>query len=119
MVRGGSPLRGKYAPTAALFLLVACAGASPSWQRAGVSPIQVQNDLERCWADANAAVPSDPVPFQQQPAFGLVPPVNTGPSTSGIAVPYPGPPGADVTVLQRRNFLVEQCMRRQGYTARS
>ena len=85
-----------------------------AWHRAGKAPYETQNDLESCWSDANAAVPSDPQPFQQQPAFGVVPTQNGG-TRGAIVVPAPGPAGPDVSVLQRRNQLVDHCMRQHGY----
>ena len=97
-------------------LIAACA-QSVVWQRADTAPYQSVNDLGQCWSQAEAAVPIDPVPFQQQPSFGVVP-NRTGAATanSEIVVPFPGQSGADASVQQRRTWLVDRCMRGQGYT---
>ncbi len=95
-------------------MLPGCA-QTVAWHRADKAPYETQNQLESCWSEADAAVPSDPLPFQQQPSFGVVTTQNGGARTSAIVVPNPGPAGPDVSVLQRRNQLVDHCMRDHGY----
>jgi hypothetical protein len=101
----------------ALSATVMIAGcASVTWQRPGTDPLVVQNDLERCWSEADAAVPAEPAPFQPEPSFGLVPGQSGGRATSALVVPNPAPPDAALSVQQRRVQLVDRCMRTRGYT---
>jgi hypothetical protein len=92
----------------------ACATRT-DWQRPDTAPYQTQNDLERCWAEADAAVPYDRPPFQQQPSFGLVPSANGSARTGAVVIPDPAPVGADVSALQQRTDMVDTCMRGHGY----
>jgi hypothetical protein len=100
-----------------LGLIVLAACAQPViWNRADTPGYQIQNDVNDCWVKADAAIPSEIMPYQQQPSFGVVPTAN-GNRTSAIVVPYPGPVGADATVLEQRRQFADRCMRERGYTA--
>jgi hypothetical protein len=109
----------RLALTFALSATVMAGGcASTTWQRPGAEPLVVQNDLEQCWSEADAAVPADPAPFQPEPSFGLVPGQSGGRATSALVVPNPVPADATTSVQQRRLQLVGRCMRARGYTSR-
>jgi hypothetical protein len=96
--------------------LIAGCAQPKTWSRAETPAYEVQNELERCWSEAEAAVPDPLVPFQPQPSFGLIPTPNGMTHGSVVAVPNPEPAGADVSVLQRRNQRVNQCMQSRGFT---
>jgi hypothetical protein len=98
-----------------LALLAACA-QPVTWHRAETPGYQTENDVNDCWLKANAAIPSEIVPFQQVPSFGVVPTPN-GTHASAIVVPNPGPVGADASVLEQRRQFADRCMRERGYTA--
>ncbi len=102
----------------AMMIAMSEASCAPrEWQREGTAPVETQNDLEGCWAQADAAFPGGGQPFQQDPSFGIVPGANGGRGNSALVVPLsPGPSGPSAGAMQQRNRLVDRCMRELGYS---
>ena len=105
---------------AALVLALLLADCAPtSWHRAGTPPLDTQNDVERCWSEADAAIGRDAFSRPEQPpAFATVR-VPDGKGGQGVMV-VPERQTADpdaATLQERRRQYVANCMQALGYTA--